>query len=111
VTDPYLSYNIFAIDKQLVSSASLIMGMSGKSISAIYATYCFNKAMLCLGINDVAHVSEEYSKSLDGEMKISEDRVPYGHFPVEFHVVSNIFMGADRGGGGGGGKLNVPRAV
>jgi hypothetical protein len=39
--------------------ASLIMEMSGKTMSAIDPRHCTNEALLCTGNNDVDHIRED----------------------------------------------------
>jgi hypothetical protein len=47
--------------------------------------------------NDIYHIREEVFTSLDGQIKINIDTILYMpsakiYFPVEFQVISNIFL-------------------
>lgn len=69
------------------------MENSGKRSSVIDSTYCINKAFLCSGNNDIGHIREV----LYSQIKISIDSIPYRpspkiHWPLEFQVMSDIFL-------------------
>jgi hypothetical protein len=51
-----------------MGTASLIREMSGKRMSLIDYTHGITKAILCAGSNDVCHISNQVSGSLDGQM-------------------------------------------
>jgi hypothetical protein len=66
--------------------------MLGKSATAVDSTYCIDKAILCTGSNGIDHISEDILNSLDGQIKMSVDLIPYRlfakiHFSVEFQVM------------------------
>jgi hypothetical protein len=70
--------------------------MSGESTSIIDSTFCSNKTILCLGNNDVDHISEGVLNSLEGQDKINLDPILYRSseetsFLLDFQVISNIF--------------------
>jgi hypothetical protein len=64
-----LGYNIFAIRKQLIGTASLIQRMSGKNTTVVDSTHCIAQAILCSGSNDVDHINEEIPNTLDGQIR------------------------------------------
>jgi hypothetical protein len=49
----YLGYNILAIQKQFVGTASAMKKMLWKSTSVTESTHCINKSFLCSGNNDI----------------------------------------------------------
>jgi hypothetical protein len=84
------------IEKELTGITLLIKKISGRSTSVIYATH-INKVILCPGINDANHISEEIGNSLDGQSKISVEPILYKlsakiYFSAEFQTISNIFL-------------------
>jgi hypothetical protein len=82
---------------QLTGIASVITEISENSLSLIDFTRCINEAVLCSRNNDVDHIREEAVKSVDGRIKVNVDPIVHRlpakmHFPVEFHVISNIHL-------------------
>jgi hypothetical protein len=65
----HLSNNIVVIQKQVMGIASQIKTMSGKNTPVIDFTHCSNKAILCLGNNDVDHISIKVFTIFTGKLK------------------------------------------
>jgi hypothetical protein len=63
----YLGCNITAIQTQLTGIASLNEEISGNSTAVIDFIHCSNKEILCSGIDDADHISEEVLSSLEGK--------------------------------------------
>jgi hypothetical protein len=64
---------------------------SEKSTSVIISKYCINTESSCSENNDVDHVSEDVHTSLDGQIKLSVDRILYGRSQWPRSKAWNVF--------------------